>query len=453
MTRDEKAFIDRRFSEEFRKILMLPPVLLGIVAYYSLLFFLAFWLTTTPYSLLFSFFSVGYAAVFLWFFYVIKIWPKVRSVGRRLIWLNVFLVIAGLSFGSAIAVSWIFADDRAISVMTIIIAGILGTAAYIFGFKRSSFAMFCSSWALPGIILVFLFKGGIFYYFLGTLFSGGILSFIFLNHIEFKRQKEFFLTQYNLKNSNEELARKDTLLQQELDFASQMQIAILPPGNHRAGNYSFLSSYFPLGKVSGDYYDIIGKDNCIFVIMADASGHGVPAAILSIVAKNIFSKIVSEELSPAEILRRANEDMVRMIKTQDYMTVFLLKLFPDGKVVYCNGAHPPAVLVSASGTQVSRLDSDGFMIGAMSNVDELYENKETFMDKNDRIFLYTDGLTETFRDDLTHFSLTRVESIIKDNPGKSSEEINREIFLQLLRFKGPREFKDDITFMMIEKID
>jgi sigma-B regulation protein RsbU (phosphoserine phosphatase) len=207
----------------------------------------------------------------------------------------------------------------------------------------------------------------------------------------------------------------------------------------------------PLGRISGDYCDIVPRGDITFAIVADASGHGVPAAMLTMAAKNVFSNLLAERISPAHAMASANHEILKMIKTQDFMTGFLLKMYPSGLVEFSNAAHPSAFYQSRQG-EIRLLDTSGFILGGLDDVDALYENGSVQMQAGDRLFLYTDGVIETANPANQFFGMDRLEKMLRITRGLELAKVIPRIFSDMVHFSEGVAFRDDIAMMAIEYI-
>ncbi|MCB1178102.1 MAG: SpoIIE family protein phosphatase [Leptospiraceae bacterium] len=255
---------------------------------------------------------------------------------------------------------------------------------------------------------------------------------------------------HELNSAIEQLKKKDEILETELMFAADIQKGIIPEAITPWNGIKFTGYYSPMGKVSGDYYDVFYFPSHIFVLMADVSGHGVPAALITMAAKQAFTSIIEENLSPAEIYRKVNTILVEQIKTSDYLTAFLLKIDHRNRVTYGNAAHPKAIHYIASKNEFKLLDSEGMFIGSFIEANESYENIATKLSGGDRIFLYTDGVPEHKNLKGEEFGMDRFLGLLKENKEKSLTEQVEIVIKELHSFIGKAPIRDDISIISLE---
>ena len=101
--------------------------------------------------------------------------------------------------------------------------------------------------------------------------------------------------------------------------------------------------YEPMQKVSGDFLNIYKKEKAIFVLLADVSGHGVPAALITMAANDAFGAAIRHSESPAAVFREVNSLLSEQIKTQDYLTAFLVRIDDKLRMTYANASHQKAL--------------------------------------------------------------------------------------------------------------
>lgn len=440
--------LDALFFEDYIRALRMPVIWVTVLVFALVLVAICYFFSSFRYFrewfALSIFAGMVTVAEIYWFWDVSRRW----GYRNQLTILNsvLGLLVSILSWG--IIAAWQTMPDNYIGMMTTIIGSILGAAAVILSYSRVSFLVFMLGWITPGLVFMFG-KNEPFFLFMGLLFIGGIFSFTFINFMEHAKQRQLFDARNKLFETNAELTRKDAELDQELLFASHIQMGIFPEPKTRAGAWSFQTTILPLGRISGDYCDIVARGDIIFAIMADASGHGVPAAMLTMAAKNVFANTLTEKISPAAALAQGNHEILKMIKTQDFMTGFLTKLYPSGLVEFSNAAHPTAFHQSRAG-DIRFLDTSGFILGGLDDVDALYENGSAQLQPGDRLFLYTDGVIESFNPTNHLYGMDRLEKVLRITRGLELAKVIPRIFSDLVTFCEGVPFRDDIAMMVVE---
>jgi phosphoserine phosphatase RsbU/P len=248
----------------------------------------------------------------------------------------------------------------------------------------------------------------------------------------------------------QDIRDKEFIMETELDFAADIQKGIIPTNLAPWNGINFASYYQPMGKVSGDYYDLFRFSGHVFALLADVSGHGVPAALITMLAKQAFSNVIHESLNPDEIFRQVNEIIVNRVETSDYLTCFLLKIDQRNRVIFGSGAHPNAIRYSYKKGVCELLDTNGMFIGSMLEANEFYENGTTKLSSGDRIFMYTDGVVEHKNIHGEQFGVERLVELIKLLKRESLKATVDAIATNLKDFMEGAQVRDDISIFAIE---
>ncbi len=253
-----------------------------------------------------------------------------------------------------------------------------------------------------------------------------------------------------LEDALSNLRSRDEQIQKQLDMASVIQRSILPGKIDDWNELKFAVRYLAMEKIGGDFYDVhLLKDDKIGVMIADVSGHGIPAALVTTMAKMSFGNAGSKYDSPKKIFQEMNQSILDHVKTQDYMTCFMLAVDDDYNVVYSNASHQKAILLRHKG-DIELLDTNGLFIGAIEEARESYDEMKTKLEYGDRIVLYTDGIPEAINEERMEYSNRRLEEAIRRFRTLPAEEFAEAIISDVRRFIGSAQLVDDITFLVLE---
>ncbi len=198
-----------------------------------------------------------------------------------------------------------------------------------------------------------------------------------------------------LQGALADLKERDDLIQKQLDIASTIQRGILPGRIDDWNELKFSIRYIAMEKIGGDFYDVYQlRGNKLGLLMADVSGHGIPAALVTTMAKISFSNACNKHDSPRRIFQEVNQNIIDHVKTQDYLTCFFLAIDEDYTITYANASHQKAILLRAGVESTELLDTNGLFIGAIEEARDTYEEKTSKMKYGDRLIMYTDGIPE-----------------------------------------------------------
>ena len=234
---------------------------------------------------------------------------------------------------------------------------------------------------------------------------------------EFRRNDEidavgrtFNLMAEKVQRTIERITRLNLEVQNELEIGKEVQERLLPPASIIADREPALL-YRPFREVSGDLYCFFAptpKRHLIF--FADATGHGVPAALLTAVAVMGLDAIVSAHSEPADICSQLNILLTRRVSREFFMTGVLVALEKD-RIRYVNAGHPPAMLIRADSGEVVLLPAASPPLGLVEELKFGVEAQDTR--RGDRLVLFSDGLIETPDAEGEPFGLERLHGLVR----------------------------------------
>ncbi|MBX3723002.1 MAG: SpoIIE family protein phosphatase [Turneriella sp.] len=247
------------------------------------------------------------------------------------------------------------------------------------------------------------------------------------------------------------IKKKNDIAQFELNIAQKIQASVLP-AQKDVGHVRWLVEYQPLYTVSGDYYDILRlADGSVAIFIGDASGHGVPAAFLTIMAKIYFSSLVEKIADPAELLQHISELMAGYLEMEGlYMTGFYMRIYPDNRAEYCNCIHPTPLILRKTTGELEQLKSTGFYIGMINEDGKKNETKSVQLYPGDRLVLYSDGITEAKNAQKKMFSLDRFAEVLRAHKDESSQSLRNILLESLKSYLDGVPLNDDLTLLIAE---
>ncbi|MFA5116831.1 MAG: SpoIIE family protein phosphatase [Candidatus Omnitrophota bacterium] len=251
----------------------------------------------------------------------------------------------------------------------------------------------------------------------------------------------------------EDLAEKERM-DEEMRMGREIQMTLLPHESPRIPGISVAGLMQPAKEIGGDYYDFISvpQKGSFGIVIGDVSGKGVAAGLLMAMAKTAINTLSQEEVSPRQILLRANQILSQHISGHKFMTMLYFLWRPEDKtMVYSSAGHEHILVYHSQSGQLETILSGGFMLGMLSDIDGFLEEKQIKFEQNDKILLYTDGVTEAQNQSGERFGLERVQSIFKSNIQKSPQELMQVIRDEVYSFIGNYPQYDDITLILMEK--
>ncbi len=239
-------------------------------------------------------------------------------------------------------------------------------------------------------------------------------------------------------------------MEEELNMARQIQLDLLPKNPPRSAHLDIFAYSLPSRTIGGDFYDFIPKDDGIFgMVIADASGKGMPAALLVAQIQAMIRSEVANNTEIAKILYNINRYVVESTSSERFVTLFYAEFNPGtGELRYANAGHNYPILAKADG-RLQNLDTGGILLGAFPGA--CYQETSIRLEPDDMLFLYTDGLSEAQDDKETEFGEERIRDFVRQNRDGSSREIVTKI-LEIVREFDPTDPPRDDTTLIAMKL-
>jgi phosphoserine phosphatase RsbU/P len=241
-------------------------------------------------------------------------------------------------------------------------------------------------------------------------------------------------------------------MESELKIARSIQMGILPkvfPPFPERTDFDIYAQTMPAREVGGDFYDLflVDRSHVCFVI-GDASGKGIPAALFMAYTKTLIKAKASADLDTGILMQDVNDELSRGNTADMFITVFCAILNTEtGEMRYTNGGHNPPVIMRKTG-QVHYLDCSGdLVVGIMEGTP--YSSRRLFLDAGDRLFLYTDGVTEAMNASDEEFSNDRLLQVLSGCGERSVSEIAACVGDAVNAFCQETPQYDDITVMAV----
>ncbi|HEV3057055.1 MAG TPA: PP2C family protein-serine/threonine phosphatase [Vicinamibacterales bacterium] len=239
-------------------------------------------------------------------------------------------------------------------------------------------------------------------------------------------------------------------VQRELDTARRIQSSLLPRNMPSVAGIDLAVRYVPMTAVAGDFYDVIQVGpTAVGVLVADVSGHGIPAALVASMVKVAFGAQSAHAADPAAVLSSMNRILCRHLE-HAYVTAVYAVIDAAGRgITLARAGHPPPLLQRV-GEPIQRIDDAGGLI--LGFVQEAgYTNTCIHgLRSGDRLLLYTDGVLEARDRTGQFFDEERTARWLSTNQGSSADEVAQAALVDLTRWSGAARFDDDVTFVLVE---
>jgi sigma-B regulation protein RsbU (phosphoserine phosphatase) len=243
-----------------------------------------------------------------------------------------------------------------------------------------------------------------------------------------------------------ELGRRE--LENEFEQARAIQTSLLPAAPPAFDDMDVAAFTRPASIVGGDVYDFLTLDaETLGIVIADASGHGLPAALQ---ARDVVTGLrmgVERDLRLTRTVEKLNRVIHRSGLTTRFISMVFGELERNGNLVYVNAGHPPPLLLDESG--VRELTVGGGLLGPYP--DATYKMGFAHLDRGARLLFYTDGVIEAQSADGEMFGRERLERWLVDHANRTAEEALGTLVAALDAFTGKRTHDDDVTAVYVRR--
>ncbi len=250
-------------------------------------------------------------------------------------------------------------------------------------------------------------------------------------------------------------AGEKKLLDRDLEIARDIQRILLPSEAPVFDGYGFSALSIAARHVSGDYFDYIPLDpNRLGVAIADVSGKGIPASLITAMCRGVLRREASESPLPSDVLRRVNRQLYPDIKEDMFISMaYLILDSSSGRVEMARAGHDAPLLYRAATGQVEKLSPKGMALGIDSGevFNRVCTDLSFEMEPGDCILLYTDGATESLNHQGLEYGVERLIEALQSAAPQGAAQVVKYVADEVRNFTGTDLKHDDITLIAISK--
>ena len=250
----------------------------------------------------------------------------------------------------------------------------------------------------------------------------------------------YLVARRNLRTEQELLA-----IRNELEIARRIQTSILPESMPELSGMQIAAQYVPMSQVAGDFYDfLVLDDRRMGVLIADVSGHGVPAALVASMVKIAIAAQAEHAHDPGKVMAGLNSVLFGKLQGQFVTAAYLFLDLEAGTGRYSAAGHPPLLHYRAAVQSIDDVVENGLILGVMPLAS--YETKALELGSGDRFLLYTDGVLEADQQG-EEFGAARVKQVFSQT--LSADELCAALSKEI-RTWSRGVASDDITIVALE---
>lgn len=276
-----------------------------------------------------------------------------------------------------------------------------------------------------------------------------------LLHLESKHYSKVLEETVRELEASREVIRLKTLeerkrSEQELALAQETQESLLPRCLPQFENFRIHAFNNPTRYVGGDFYDFRQLSSGEWMgVLADVSGKGMPAALLSSMVLGALSMEFRSRTQPQEVLSLVNQLLCEKSLPFQFVTLFLFLLSPQGRGQFISAGHNPAYLFRFATGKIEKLASEALILGLFDYAS--YIPRTLHLHKGDILVVYSDGLTDAQNQQREMFGEERLLQIIQQEAPSGSHAIKQQFLKAIEDFTQGMPQTDDITFVVVEK--
>ncbi|MFL5340260.1 MAG: PP2C family protein-serine/threonine phosphatase [Gemmataceae bacterium] len=253
-----------------------------------------------------------------------------------------------------------------------------------------------------------------------------------------------------LQRLYDEVSARDAEMRLNMNVAGRLQTRLLLPGSPPGWpEVHWGIHYAPLDPLGGDYYDFtVRGDRQMGILIADASGHSIAAAMVAIMARFAFAEVVRQTIRPGEVLAVMNRRL-QGLTDERFVTAFYGVLDRQTREFrYATAGHPPPLRFNPKSRLVEPLVARGMMLGILPEAN--YEEKSLVLHSGDRLCLYTDGVIESRSVAKEVFGVERLQRFLVEEGGVPAADQVQRLAERLQDYRSDLPAWDDLTALIAE---
>ena len=266
-----------------------------------------------------------------------------------------------------------------------------------------------------------------------------------------QRTQEFQILADGFNQMSASLEHNELQRRVDMERARRIQSGLLPSDSIEVAGFSVAARYIPTDRVGGDYYDVVGRtDGRALFVIADVSGHGVSAALVTAMLKALIRQAAHRHCPLDEMTQMLNAELCSLFDGEGFVTCLLALIdAKSGDIEYISCGHEPGLIVAPTAQIKQSLDCTGLPLGILREA--TWETGQTRLEIGDRLCFVTDGLAETLDADERVYGREELRELIRTTTSESPRDQISAVLSELERFQGHSQFPDDVTMFVLQR--
>ena len=258
---------------------------------------------------------------------------------------------------------------------------------------------------------------------------------------ETKRQLE--VANHGLEGFRQEIT-------QQLEQARNAQTFLLPRQLPQTNAYQIVSKYVPMAQIGGDFFDVLEPDTgTVGILVADVTGHGIHAALLSFMSAMVFRSIAPGHRSTKNVMHAVNKALYGKLHDENFVAMFYAILdIATHRLTFTQAGMPPALLLRPRAGAVMPLETQSAVIGVLPDV--RLEEKTIPLESGDRVLFYSDAIVESASPDGEMLGVDGLRAVLTQYSNLPTEALLDRVYVLGREHSGKGHYEDDFTLVGLE---
>ena len=256
----------------------------------------------------------------------------------------------------------------------------------------------------------------------------------------------------DLEVSTKAMVEKEKLTR-ELELAGEIQRELLPKEVPKVSNLDIAVCLISAEEVGGDCYDFLKPGDDLIFYIADVTGHGVPAGLVSAINNALVPAFMEHYNKTEDIIIHLNKILKAKTKPNVFITMVMAHWnTAESKLGFTQAGHDPILHFKSADKSVTELSTGGMALGMIENLSKVLKTDHVKLAKGDVVVFYTDGIPEAWKNEKETYGMDRFKESIKKNSALSTaQKIHDGIIKDVKAFMGNYPQADDITLIVAKR--
>lgn len=259
-------------------------------------------------------------------------------------------------------------------------------------------------------------------------------------------------TKKRLELANRDLEVFHEKITRDLNQARKAQKFILPDALPQNNKVTFSARYEPMDQIGGDYYDTIELQRGVYgILIADVTGHGIPAALLTFMTSMAFKNSTENLNSTKAVVTSTNDKLINKMPKGAFTTMFYAIYNSNtNTLTYTQAGHPPGFIIRPTTREVIPLSTQGGLVGVFQKSKISYGENKIRLQRGDKFLLYTDAIVEARNNQKQMIEMNDFTDFLSSICTHPISEILDEVYQFGINYSGKPKYDDDFTLVGFE---